>query len=108
MFSGVYWNQPVFLSFHVNLSVHPSMCPSVHVSVCVQNISIYQSACGGINPLPDNKILDRSKLKQSADDNFEFDENRKFSKWVENAVGKGEVARLERPSGVLGFFNCME
>ena len=26
-------------------------------------------------PLPDNKILDRSKLKQSADDNFKFDEN---------------------------------
>ena len=26
------------------------------------------------NPLPDNKILDRSKLNQSADDNFEFDE----------------------------------
>ena len=35
------------------------------------------------NPLPDNKILDRSKLKQSADYNFKFDENsRKFSKWV--------------------------
>ena len=37
------------------------------------------------NPLPDNKILDRSKLKQSADNNFRFDENsRKFSKRVEN------------------------
>ena len=40
------------------------------------------------NPLPVNKILDRSKLKQSADDNFKFDDNsRKFYKRVENTVG---------------------
>ena len=45
------------------------------------------------NPLPDDNILDWSKLKQSADDNFRFDENsRKFSNWVENTVGKGEIA----------------
>ena len=32
-------------------------------------------------PLPDDKILDSSKLKEFADDNFEFDENgRKLSK----------------------------
>ena len=32
-------------------------------------------------------------MKEFADDNFEFDENgRKFSKWVENTVGKGENA----------------
>ena len=38
-----------------------------------------------LNSLPDDKILDRSKLKLSADDNFEFDENIwKFSKRVEN------------------------
>ena len=50
-----------------------------------------------VNPLPDDKILDRSNLKQSADDNFKFDENsRKFSKWVENTVGKGEIARYEQ------------
>ena len=36
-------------------------------------------------------------MKQSADDNFEFDENiRKFFKWVENTVGKGEIARYEQ------------
>ena len=36
------------------------------------------------NPLQDDKILDWSILKQSADNNFKFDENsRKFSKWVE-------------------------
>ena len=50
-----------------------------------------------INPLPDNKILDRSKLKQSADDKSEFDVNfRKFSKLVENTVGKGEIARYKQ------------
>ena len=49
------------------------------------------------NPLPDDKILDRSNLKQSADDNFKFDENRrKFSKWVQNTVGKGEIVRYEQ------------
>ena len=58
MFSGVHWNQPVY----------PSVRVSVGVSICVQNISLCQSACGGINPLPDNKILDWSKLKQIADD----------------------------------------
>ena len=46
-----------------------------------------------LNPLPDNKILDRSKVKQSADDNFKFDENsRKFCKRLENTVGKGQIA----------------
>ena len=44
-------------------------------------------------PLADDKILDRSNLKQSADNNFEFDENsKKFFKRVENTVGKGEIA----------------
>ena len=37
------------------------------------------------------QILDSSKLKEIADDNFKFDENgRKLSKRVENAVGKKE------------------
>ena len=45
-----------------------------------------------MNPLPDDKILDRSKLKQSADDNFKFDENsRKFFKRVENTVVKEKL-----------------
>ena len=39
-------------------------------------------------------ILDSSKLKEFADDNFKFDENgRRLSKWVENTVGKEEIAR---------------
>ena len=31
-------------------------------------------------------------MKECAEDNFKFDENdREFFKWVENAVGKGEI-----------------
>ena len=43
------------------------------------------------------QILDSSKLKELADNNFKFDENgRKLSKWVENTVGKGEIARYKQ------------
>ena len=39
------------------------------------------------------QILDSSKLEEFADSNFKFNKNgRKFSKWVENTVGKGEIA----------------
>ena len=59
-----------------------------------------------LNPLPDDKILDRSNLKQSADYIFKFDENsRKFSKRVENTVGKGEIARYEQ---FLLFPQCFQ
>ena len=45
-------------------------------------------------PFPRRKCLDSSKLKEFADNNFSFDVNgRKFSEWVENTVGKGEIAR---------------
>ena len=42
------------------------------------------------NPFPnDNLFLYSFKIKEFADDNFKFDENgRKFSKRVENTVGK--------------------
>ena len=43
------------------------------------------------------QILGSSKLKEFADDNFEFDEcGRESSKRVENTVGKGEIARYEQ------------
>ena len=43
------------------------------------------------------QILDSSKLKEFADDNFKLDQNgRKLSKWVENTLGKGEIARYEQ------------
>ena len=41
--------------------------------------------------------FDAFKLKEFADDNFKFNENgRKFSEWVENAVGKVEIARYKQ------------
>ena len=44
-------------------------------------------------PFPKQQILDSSKLKEFADDNFKFDKNGiKISKPVKNAVGKGEIA----------------
>ena len=52
------------------------------------------------------KILDSSKLKKFAHDNFKFDENgRKLSKWVENTVGKGEIAHYEQ---FLLFQQCFQ
>ena len=43
------------------------------------------------------QILDSSKLKEFADDNFKFDENgRKLSKRTENTVEKGEIVRYEQ------------
>ena len=52
------------------------------------------------------QILDSSKLKEFADDDFKFDENgRKLSKRVENTVGKGEIARYEQ---FLLFPECFQ
>ena len=43
-------------------------------------------------PITRRQILDSSKLKEFADDNFKFEENgRKSSKQVENNVRKGEI-----------------
>ena len=55
---------------------------------------------------PKQRILDSSKFKAFADNNFRFVENgRKFSKSVENAVGKGEIARNEQ---FLLFPQCVK
>ena len=57
-------------------------------------------------PITRRQILDSSTLKELADDNFKFNENcRKFSKWVENSVGKGEIARYEQ---FLLFPQCFQ
>ena len=49
------------------------------------------------NPYPKRQILDSSKLKEFAHENFEFDQNiRKVSKTVGNTIGKGEIARYEQ------------
>ena len=45
-----------------------------------------------INPFPKRQNLDSSKLKEFSDDIFKFDENgKKFSKGLENTVGKGGI-----------------
>ena len=52
------------------------------------------------------QILDSSKLKEFADANLKFDENgRKFSKWVEDTVEKGEIARYKQ---FLLFPQCFQ
>ena len=46
---------------------------------------------------PKRQILDSTKLKEIADDNFKFVDNaRKPYKEVENTMGKGEIARYEQ------------
>ena len=46
------------------------------------------------------------QFKEFADDNFKCDENgRKFSKWVENTVGKGKIARYKQ---FLLFSQCFQ
>ena len=58
------------------------------------------------NPFPNDSILESSKLKEFADDDFKFDENgRKFSRWIENTVGKREIARYEQ---FLLFSQCFQ
>ena len=63
-----------------------------------------------ILPITRRQILDSSRLKEFADDNFKFDKNgRKLSERVENNVGKGEIDHYEQfllfpqcfPKGVM-------
>ena len=57
-------------------------------------------------PFHKRQILDSSKSNEFADNNFKFDENdRKFSKWVENTVEKGETACYEQ---FLLFPQCFQ
>ena len=55
---------------------------------------------------PKRQISDSSELKEFAEDNFKLDKNgRKFSKRVENTVGKGGIARSVFKSPVLQTSN---
>ena len=57
-------------------------------------------------PFPKRQTIDSSKLKGLADDTFKLDENgRESSKWIENTVGKGEIARYEQ---FLLFPQCFQ
>ena len=60
----------------------------------------------GMLTLSQTTNLDSSELKEFEDTNFKLDENgRKFSKSVENTVGKGEIARYEQ---FLLFPQCFQ
>ena len=80
---GVYWNQ----------SVDPSICLSAYVhNTCI--------------PFRNDKFQTLPKLKDFADNNFKFDENgTKFSKRVENTVGKGGIACYEQ---FLPYPQCLQ
>ena len=55
---------------------------------------------------PQWQILNFSKLKYFAENNFKFDENVwRFSQLVENTVGKGEIAHYEQ---ILLFLQCFQ
>ena len=57
------------------------------------------SSADAFNPFPKRRILD----SQFANDDFIFDENcRKFSKRLENTMGKGEIVRYEQFSPFPG------
>ena len=63
------------------------------MSLVHQNAALCGNVLCKFQPFPKQQILDSSKLKELADDNFNFDEyGRKFSKRVENSVGTGEIA----------------
>ena len=67
---------------------------------------LYTLAPTNTNLFPKRQILESSKLKEFADNNFKFDENdRKFSKCVENTLGKGEIAHYEQ---FLLFPQCFQ
>ena len=72
-------------------------------------IQIFVSCIGVLTPLqpfPKQQILDSSKLKVFADDNFQVDENgKKFIKRVENKSGKEEIAHQEQ---FLLFPQCFQ
>ena len=60
----------------------------------------------GVLPFPNNKFYTLPKLKDFSDNNFEFVENgRKFSKRVENTLGKEEIAHYEQ---FLLFSQCFQ
>ena len=66
----------------------------------------FSSKCLCNKPISRRQILDSSKLKTFVDDNFEFDENgTQLSKWVENTVGKEEIAHYEQ---FLLFPQCFQ
>ena len=85
-----------FLPFPKQTSIFQS-----HLFCHLQMLSIWTSlkfcCLVELTQTPKRQILDSSKLKETADNNFKSNKNvRKFSKRVENTVGKGEIAHHEQ------------
>ena len=74
---------------------------------CIDQSKLAQSAQADMGRnFPTQQILDPTKLKEFAADDFRFDKNgRKFSKLVESIVGKGEIAHYEQ---FLLFSECFQ
>ena len=73
---------------------HPCCINLVSASSISVSRFVMQTSSKANQPIHRQQILDSSKLRELADHNFKVDENgRKFSKRVENIVGKGEIAR---------------
>ena len=82
--------------------------PAMARHICKSRVTNYciKDFISSIKPFPKRQILESSKLKEFADNNFRFDKNgSKFSKQVENTVGKGEIARKEQ---FLLFPQCFQ
>ena len=98
------WYKPMALEYIENIAWKEK--------IVTNNFLLYQKCDSGFFPpdindtFPKQQILDSSKLKEFADNNFEFDENgEKFSKRVENTVRKGEIAHSEQ---FLFFPQCFQ
>ena len=82
------------------------MGKAIHEIQFKRNVQFENLTCDQDLPITRRQILGSSKLKKFAYDNFKLDENgRKLSKWVENTVGKGEIARYEQ---FLLFPQCFQ
>ena len=69
-------------------------------------ISIFSFSHNGLNPFPNDKFHTRPNWKKFADNDFKFNEkDRKFSKQVENTVGKEEIACYKQ---FLFFPQCFQ
>ena len=86
-----------------------SLCHAAHVTRLAETLITKCSPFSYIGltlSQTTNLRLFSSKLKDFADDNFEFDENsRKLFQRVEKIVGKGEIARYKQ---FLLFPQCFQ
>ena len=74
--------------------------------LCGKKVDMYRVKGLSALTLYQTTIIDSFKLKEFAEEIFKFDYNsRKFSKQVENTVGKGEIAHYEQ---FLLFPQCFQ